>query len=92
MIQLIGYWLGGTYKPKENVFIWSLSQNVITFTDWDVGEPNNLYGIEHCLALWYYSGFAWYDERCHKLKRFICEKSKYFFLFYEHINQSQAEI
>ncbi|CAC5406988.1 unnamed protein product [Mytilus coruscus] len=69
-----GYWLGGTDKQKENVLIWSLSQNVITFTDWYEGEPSNSNGDEHCIVLWDDSGFAWHDQQFHKLCRFICKK------------------
>ncbi|CAG2217847.1 unnamed protein product [Mytilus edulis] len=44
------YWLGGTDEQEEGVWIWSHSQNVITFTDWKKGEPNNDKSDEHCLA------------------------------------------
>ncbi|XP_063417249.1 perlucin-like [Mytilus trossulus] len=68
------YWLGGTDEQEEGVWIWSHSQNLITFTDWKKGQPNNLRGNEHCLSLREVSGYAWNDDRCHTLRPFICEK------------------
>ncbi|CAG2245548.1 unnamed protein product [Mytilus edulis] len=51
------YWLGGTDEQEEGVWIWSHSQNVITFTDWRNGEPSNHHSNEHCLALRDFYGF-----------------------------------
>ncbi|XP_071150519.1 C-type lectin mannose-binding isoform-like [Mytilus edulis] len=68
------YWLGGTDEQEEGVWIWSHSQNVITFTDWTNTEPSNHNGNEHCLALRDYYGYAWNDNPCHFSMRFICEK------------------
>ncbi|XP_063417332.1 perlucin-like, partial [Mytilus trossulus] len=70
------YWLGGTDEQKEGVWIWSHSQNLITFTDWREGEPNNYNGNEHCLSLKEASGYAWNDGPCQNLMPFICEKGK----------------
>ncbi|XP_071148863.1 perlucin-like [Mytilus edulis] len=69
-----GYWLGGTDEQEEGVWVWSHSQNFITYTDWKAGEPNNARGNEHCLILWESSGYAWNDSPCKQLMPFICEK------------------
>ncbi|CAG2187881.1 unnamed protein product [Mytilus edulis] len=68
------YWLGGTDEQEEGVWIWSHSQNVITFTDWGKGEPSNGNGNEHSLLLYGLSGYAWHDNPSHMLWQFICEK------------------
>ncbi|XP_063417277.1 perlucin-like [Mytilus trossulus] len=68
------YWLGGTDQQKEGVWIWSHSQNVVTFSDWDKEQPDNYNGNEHCLELWHYNGLYWNDYPCHELRRFVCEK------------------
>ncbi|XP_063417275.1 galactose-specific lectin nattectin-like [Mytilus trossulus] len=68
------YWLGGTDQQKEGVWIWSHSQNVITFSDWAKRQPDNYKGREHCLELWNNNGLYWNDCPCHELRRFVCEK------------------
>ncbi|VDI64630.1 Hypothetical predicted protein [Mytilus galloprovincialis] len=70
------HWLGGTDEQEENVWLWSPSQNLIIFTNWNLEEPepNNLNGNENCLALSSAYEFAWYDGTCNTLLLFICEK------------------
>ncbi|VDI80948.1 Hypothetical predicted protein [Mytilus galloprovincialis] len=64
--------LGGSDIEKEGDWIWSTSQTDITVSDWDVGEPTNSNGEEHCLQM--SSNTKWNDVPCIHQTRFICEK------------------
>lgn len=68
-----GVWIGGTDQNTESEFIWSRSGNKITFTQWSIGSPNNLFN-EDCIEM-YSSNGEWNDKRCGSTISFICEKN-----------------
>lgn len=46
----------------------------MTYTNWDLGEPNNFGGNEHCTEILPRDGrFSWNDFPCAGEKLFICE-------------------
>ncbi|CAC5363128.1 unnamed protein product [Mytilus coruscus] len=68
------YWLGGTDIKIEGIWIWSSSQTEVTFSDWNVGNPNNANDNEHCLGMNYGAELKWNDYPCSGKLRTICEK------------------
>ncbi|XP_077861873.1 BMP-binding endothelial regulator protein-like isoform X2 [Saccoglossus kowalevskii] len=69
------YWLGITDLGHDGTFTYYSSGLHIagTFENWDVNEPNNENGVEHCTEIWKLNGL-WNDVDC-MLKRAnaICE-------------------
>ena len=66
-------WLGAHDMVTEGKWEWASSGDPISgFTDWRQGEPNNLYGNEHCLEFQKPS-MQWNDEDCGEVQRFICQ-------------------
>jgi hypothetical protein len=44
------YWIGFTDEAQEGIWVWS-SGETGSYTNWDPGEPNNLWGGEDCAVL-----------------------------------------
>lgn len=63
-------------------FYWMGNKKLMTFFDWDTGEPNNFNGFENCLlqAKIEYSG-KWNDAECHLKNYYICEDKGKFYLW-----------
>ncbi|KAI5620125.1 C-type mannose receptor 2-like, partial [Silurus asotus] len=62
----------GLYNDIDS-WRWSLNNlplKYVTYTNWYPGEPQNLYGIESCVAMG--SDNRWYDVPCSQLRTFIC--------------------
>ncbi|KAI5086999.1 secretory phospholipase A2 receptor-like isoform X1, partial [Silurus meridionalis] len=62
----------GLYNDIDS-WRWSLNNlplKSFTYTNWCTGEPQNLYGIESCVAMG--SDNRWYDVPCSQLRPFIC--------------------
>ncbi|XP_063406856.1 neurogenic locus notch homolog protein 3-like [Mytilus trossulus] len=71
------FWLGGSDKVTEGVWVWTTSGQGFTVTDWHtrtVHEPNNSNGEEHCLDMHKNLDYEWNDDKCRNENRFICEK------------------
>ncbi|VDI04724.1 neurocan core protein [Mytilus galloprovincialis] len=71
------FWLGGSDKVTEGVWVWTTSGQGFTVTDWytrTVHEPNNANGVEHCLDIHKNLDYEWNDEKCLNKNRYICEK------------------
>ena len=64
-------WIGGTDAASEGTWAWSPSGTPLSYTNWNVGEPNNVGGNEHCLAAVYTGG--WNDASCDILLKYVCE-------------------
>ena len=63
-------WIGGTDAASEGAWVWSPSNTSVSYTNWKVGEPNDVAGGEHCL---HFKGDGrWNDERCSKGFRYVC--------------------
>lgn len=59
---------------KEGHFKWGYYGEAVTYTNWSVGEPNNLEGLEHCVAL--NKNQIWNDCGCWIELYFICESEQ----------------
>ena len=66
--------LGLSDRAREGNFVWEQSGEKPTFTNWLVGEPNNLNQNEDCVEL--KSDGGWNDIPCGNLEDtiIICEK------------------
>ena len=70
---------------QEGNWIWIKTGDLVDFTAWRQGEPNNLQNNENCLHLYYASNssslFKWNDFDCNeskiKLLKPICKKHLY---------------
>lgn len=45
------YWIGGTDEGSEGRFRW-VTGEPFSYTNWNIGEPNNLNGVEHYLLIY----------------------------------------
>ena len=68
------WWLGANDRSHEGYWRWSADNYVVTYKNWDEGEPNN-YGNEDC-AVDGWSDGKWRDVKCSLYRKYICE-SKY---------------
>ena len=73
-------WIGlMRFKAKDHdssSFRW-LSGEVVNFTNWHPVEPNNIGGMQFCVALWgrkdTHEG-TWFDAKCDKKYRALCQR------------------
>ncbi|KAJ8298068.1 hypothetical protein KUTeg_024599 [Tegillarca granosa] len=71
-----GYWTGGNDEASEGRWMWTGNGNPVplNYTDWHVGQPNNVGGDQDCLLIQYYDDhFKWGDVSCTETHPFICE-------------------
>jgi len=64
------YWISSNCLAKNSYFTSVTSGEVMPYTRWGPGEPNNETGIEFCFEL---LGPALNDYSCSRLIRHICE-------------------
>ena len=57
---------------SEGNFSWTSGINS-SYSNWNVGEPNNSGGNEDCGQLNRFSGGTWNDEPCTLSLQFVCE-------------------
>ncbi|XP_077118748.1 C-type lectin-like [Ranitomeya variabilis] len=70
----IRYWIG-LRRDAKNIHIWKWTDgSEVTFTNWGVKEPNNLYSGEHCGEN--LKG-AWNDMDCMSRLNYVCEKNRF---------------
>jgi hypothetical protein len=55
-----GNWIGFTDSASEGSFLWT-SGEAVTYTNWEVGEPNNCCGGENEVHMWANNGGTWND-------------------------------
>ncbi|CAC5395278.1 unnamed protein product [Mytilus coruscus] len=67
------YWLGGTDIVTEGIWMWTTSQTLFTFTDWNDNNPSNDGGSEHCLEMRYQIDYKWNDNYCDETCNYICQ-------------------
>ncbi|XP_029976945.1 lactose-binding lectin l-2-like [Salarias fasciatus] len=71
-------WIGLSDVHKEGAWIWSdgawmwSDGSRFDFAVWDVGQPDNYQGIEHCGHTNFGKLFQWNDARCSFLWHFVC--------------------
>ncbi|XP_053376929.1 brevican core protein-like [Mercenaria mercenaria] len=67
-----GTWIGLNDMSVEGKYIWVLSGNTVSFTNWQSGEPNNV-SNEDCIIV--NSENYWVDIPCGWNRKYICEQS-----------------
>ncbi|CAC5386980.1 COLEC12 [Mytilus coruscus] len=67
-------WIGAHDSVQESRFIWESDNTVLTYTDWNPGEPNNAGRQEDCVHMNNNNGYKWNDIKCSHVFSYICEK------------------
>ncbi|XP_063399303.1 perlucin-like protein [Mytilus trossulus] len=67
----IAYWIGLS-DLVEGEFRWTSDQEVVSYKNFDHGQPNNLRGNQNCVYLDYNAG-KWDDATCGNNHKYICE-------------------
>lgn len=66
-------WIGLNDLTMEGLFEWTSGVNV-TYTNWEMGQPNNGQGQENCVALPGLNTIdQWDDTNCVQALPFVCE-------------------
>ncbi|XP_060083128.1 uncharacterized protein LOC132562401 [Ylistrum balloti] len=74
-----GFYTSGNDERVEGTFEWTDqgSHLPVTYTDWHLGQPNNVGGDQDCLLMQYAdSNYEWGDVACNEKHPFICEINK----------------
>lgn len=58
-----GVHIGFNDKAREGSFVWVNGENSNSFTNWNSGEPNNGWHVEHCTHMYKDNG-VWNDIPC----------------------------
>ena len=72
------FWTGATDRDTTGSFIYHHSRLPIPENYWREGEPDNLGGNQHCVAMYRYYGSGvvdLFDNSCTYSEWFVCEKS-----------------
>ena len=68
-------WFGLTDMDSEGTWVSASAGLAATFTDWDVGQPDNNVGNQDCALFWNkYGEWKWDDDQCTDSFNFLCEK------------------
>uniref|UniRef100_A0A4Y0BDD2 C-type lectin domain-containing protein n=1 Tax=Anopheles funestus TaxID=62324 RepID=A0A4Y0BDD2_ANOFN len=69
------WWLSGVDLGMEGSWVWLSTNKPVGspfgFINFSLGEPNNIAGSEHCLAM--DLGGKWFDQWCNMTCFFVCE-------------------
>jgi Lectin C-type domain len=68
----ITFWIGANDRAVEGRFEWD-SGDLFAFSNFDAGEPNNLFRAQDCVEKVAPSG-RWHDRDCNVQNRFVCER------------------
>lgn len=66
-------WIG--LNLQQGSFRWTDNTD-LRYKNWNVGEPNNFKGYEHCVEIFVNNG-KWNDIPCWLKRPFVCEKGMY---------------
>lgn len=69
--------MAGTDVGKESNFYWMGHDESMSFTDWNIGEPNNMLWNQNCLSIHYWPDdrlYQWDDDFCANEFHFMCEE------------------
>ncbi|XP_053190293.1 ladderlectin-like [Scomber japonicus] len=66
-------WIGGSNAVEISTWLWS-DGSMFNYTNWDRGEPNNLYNQEKCMESILEASplLGWNDLNCEDSRPFIC--------------------
>ncbi|XP_041372946.1 galactose-specific lectin nattectin-like [Gigantopelta aegis] len=67
-------WIGGTDALSEGNWIWSHTEEIFQYQNWDSGQPSNYGGSEHCVTI--RTNGKWNDNPCCENLHSICEKRR----------------
>lgn len=72
-------WIGASELAEAGQYKWHSTGKSMSYNAWSPGEPNNLYGREHCAHLYsapqeYTVDWPWSDGNCALKFYFVCEK------------------
>ena len=66
------WWIGYNDVATEGSFVWEDGSSS-TYTNWHLGEPNNLDNNEDCTELNYGTDGSWNDKTCTVTMNYVCE-------------------
>jgi hypothetical protein len=69
----VTFWIGANDRAAEGRFEWA-SGEAFDFSDFTVGDPDNLFGLQDCVEKASPSG-QWQDRACNVQNPFVCEAS-----------------
>ncbi|XP_053377463.1 MAM and LDL-receptor class A domain-containing protein 2-like [Mercenaria mercenaria] len=71
-----GWYTSGTDERDEGKFVWTDTgyPYPVNYTNWHIGQPNNVGNVQNCLLLQYSDvKYEWGDVNCQDKHPFICE-------------------
>ena len=71
-----GWYSSGSDERNEGRFVWTDTgyPYALNYTNWHMGQPNNVGNVQNCLLLQYSNvKYEWGDINCHDKHPFICE-------------------
>ena len=68
------FWIGANDIDIEDDWVWESDKSKLLFSDWHVGQPNNVDDDEDCGQIrWHNRLYQWNDGPCQRLFLYICE-------------------
>nr|XP_058971903.1 asialoglycoprotein receptor 2-like [Pocillopora verrucosa] len=64
-------WIGLNFKGGS--FLW-IDGTKVAYRNWNIGEPNNFKGVEHCVETLVNSG-KWNDIACSVKRPYVCKRA-----------------
>jgi hypothetical protein len=61
-----GWWTSGSDFKVQDHWVWTATGQPLNYTNWAPGEPNNVGGVEHYIAIVVKGrSITWYDAPAH---------------------------
>jgi hypothetical protein len=67
------FWIGLNDKTVEGGFAWT-DGVPLSYINWNDGQPDNWYEVEHCIELTMWQRGSWNDGFCNASRPALCEK------------------